>query len=100
MDVTHYTHLYKEEATAACMDVVHYLALKFIREVLAAAGITATAGIGTNLYLAKVAMDVVAKHVEADTLSTSQSPLLLYTLRCWPPRRPHNCREQYLSRGP
>ena len=29
-------------------------------------GITATAGIGTNLYLCKVAMDIVAKHVEAD----------------------------------
>ena len=67
MDVTHYTHLYKEEAAAAGMDVVHYMALKIIREVLAATGITATAGIGTNLYLAKVAMDVVAKHVEADS---------------------------------
>ena len=37
-----------------------------IRDVLAATGITATAGIGTNLYLCKVAMDIVAKHVEAD----------------------------------
>ncbi len=37
-----------------------------IRDVLRETGITATAGIGTNLYLAKVAMDVVAKHVEAD----------------------------------
>lgn len=37
-----------------------------IREVLNATGITATAGIGTNLYLAKVAMDIVAKHVEPD----------------------------------
>ncbi len=44
----------------------HQLAVKLIREVLAETGITATAGIGTNLYLAKVAMDVVAKHVEAD----------------------------------
>ena len=70
MDVTHYTHLYKEEAAAAGMDVVHYMALKIIREVLAATEITATAGIGTNLYLAKVAMDVVAKHVEAEGLMT------------------------------
>lgn len=37
-----------------------------IREVLYETGITATAGIGTNMYLAKVAMDIVAKHVPAD----------------------------------
>ncbi len=37
-----------------------------IRDVLSTTGITATAGIGTNLYLAKVAMDIVAKRVEAD----------------------------------
>ena len=37
-----------------------------VREVLAETGITATAGIGTNLYLAKVAMDVYAKHLPAD----------------------------------
>ena len=42
------------------------LARKMIEDVLAITGITATAGIGTNLYLAKVAMDVVAKHVEPD----------------------------------
>ena len=37
-----------------------------IKDVLNTTGITATAGIGTNLYLCKVAMDIVAKHVEAD----------------------------------
>ena len=42
------------------------LAMKLIREVLSKTGITATAGIGTNLYLCKVAMDIVAKHVPAD----------------------------------
>ena len=42
------------------------LAMKLIREVLSKTGITATAGIGTNLYLSKVAMDIVAKHVPAD----------------------------------
>ena len=42
------------------------LAAAMIREVYTATGITATAGIGTNLYLAKVAMDIVAKHVPAD----------------------------------
>lgn len=66
MDVTHYKHLYVKEAEAAAMDVVHYMALTMIRDVLGTTGITATAGIGTNLYLAKVAMDVVAKHVDAD----------------------------------
>lgn len=58
------------------MDVTAYLKLHgmnardltkaIIREVLYTTGITATAGIGTNLYLAKVAMDIVAKHVPAD----------------------------------
>lgn len=42
------------------------LAMTMIREVLAATGITATAGIGTNLYLAKIAMDIVAKKQAAD----------------------------------
>ncbi|WP_124065462.1 DNA methylase [Clostridium sp. E02] len=58
------------------MDVTHYLktanlsarefAMKIIREVLQTVGITATAGIGTNLYLCKIAMDIVAKHIPAD----------------------------------
>ena len=42
------------------------LAMKIILDVLATTGITATAGIGTNLYLCKVAMDIVAKHLQAD----------------------------------
>ena len=40
--------------------------MDIVREVLAATGVTATAGIGTNLYLCKVAMDIVAKHEPAD----------------------------------
>ncbi|MCC8126138.1 MAG: DNA methylase [Clostridiales bacterium] len=44
----------------------HELAMKIIREVLKETGITATAGIGTNLYLCKIAMDIVAKHIPAD----------------------------------
>lgn len=58
MDVTDYLATY--ELTP------HELAMKMIREVLRETGITATAGIGTNMYLAKVAMDIVAKHVPAD----------------------------------
>ena len=58
MDVTSYLATYKLTA--------HELALKMIREVLSETGITATAGIGTNLYLCKVAMDIVAKKMPAD----------------------------------
>ena len=58
MDVTGYLDIYKMTA--------HELAMTMIREVLYETGITATAGIGTNLYLAKVCMDIVAKHVPAD----------------------------------
>ena len=58
MDVTDYLH-------PGGMDA-HQMARKMIRDVLKNTGITATAGIGTNLYLAKVAMDVLAKHVPAD----------------------------------
>ena len=58
MDVTAYLGTYKMTA--------HELAMKMIRDVLATTGITATAGIGTNMYLAKVAMDIVAKKMPAD----------------------------------
>lgn len=42
------------------------LAMKIIRDVLTETGVTATVGIGTNMYLAKVAMDIVAKHAKPD----------------------------------
>ena len=58
IDVTDYLNTYSSTA--------HDLAMSMIRDVLKETGITATAGIGTNLYLAKVAMDIVAKHVPAD----------------------------------
>ena len=44
----------------------HELAMKMMKEVLRETGITATAGIGTNLYLAKIAMDIMAKHAQPD----------------------------------
>ena len=44
----------------------HEFAMMLIKEVLAETGVTATAGIGTNLYLCKVAMDITAKHIPAD----------------------------------
>jgi len=58
MDVTAYLRSYGMTA--------HELAMKMIRDVLTETGITATAGIGTNLYLCKVAMDIVAKKIPAD----------------------------------
>lgn len=58
MDVTNYLSTYGLSP--------HDLAMKIILDVLASTGITATAGIGTNLYLCKVAMDIVAKHIPAD----------------------------------
>lgn len=53
IDCTHYHSLYRM--------TTRELAEKMIREVFETTGITATAGIGTNLYLAKIAMDIVAK---------------------------------------
>lgn len=44
----------------------HDFVMNIIRTVLKETGITATAGIGTNLYLAKIAMDITAKHMPAD----------------------------------
>ena len=58
INATPYLDTYKTTA--------HDLAMKLVREVLAETGITATAGIGTNLYLAKIAMDIVAKHIPPD----------------------------------
>ena len=58
IDVTDYLK------TAGCS--AREYAMRMIRHVLRETGITATAGIGTNLYLCKVAMDVVAKHCPAD----------------------------------
>ena len=58
IDATQYLKLYNLTAREFTM--------KLIREVLAETGITATAGIGTNLFLCKVAMDIVAKHIPAD----------------------------------
>ena len=58
MDVTAYLRSYRMTG--------HQLAMKMIRDVLSQTGITATAGIGTNMYLCKVAMDIMAKKMPAD----------------------------------
>lgn len=58
IDATTYLRTYKMTA--------YELTLKMIRDVLETTGVTATAGIGTNMYLCKVAMDIVAKKMPAD----------------------------------
>lgn len=58
IDITHYLATYKKNA--------HDFARMLIQDVLKTTGITATAGIGTNMYLAKTAMDIEAKHIPAD----------------------------------
>lgn len=58
IDATNYLDTYKKTA--------HELAMLMIGDVLRITGITATVGIGTNLYLAKIAMDVLAKQMPAD----------------------------------
>ena len=58
IDATPYLNNYHQSARE--------LAMAMVREVLKQTGITATVGIGTNLYLAKIAMDIQAKHMEPD----------------------------------
>ena len=58
LDLTRYLKLYKKTARE--------LVKTIIQDVFTTTGITATGGIGTNLYLCKIAMDVMAKHVDAD----------------------------------
>ncbi|MBO4460416.1 MAG: DNA methylase [Clostridiales bacterium] len=58
IDATDYINLYKVTA--------HELAMTMMKDVLRETGVTATCGIGTNMYLCKIAMDIVAKHMEPD----------------------------------
>lgn len=77
MDVTSYLATYKQTA--------HELTITMIRDVLKQTGITATAGIGTNMYLAKVAMDIVAKKMPADKDGVCIAELdeMLYRQKLW-----------------
>ena len=59
LDVTSYLNTYEMSA--------HQLARTIVKDILGHTGITATVGIGENLYLAKVAMDIVAKHLPGDS---------------------------------
>ena len=77
IDATSYLSTYRMSA--------HDLAMRMIRDVLKETGITATAGIGTNLYLAKIAMDIEAKHAEpdADGVRIAQLDEMSYRRQLW-----------------
>ena len=66
IDCTGYLHLYRRRARDTEEDPARLMAMTILRDVLDTTGITATVGIGTNMYLAKVAMDIVAKKAPAD----------------------------------
>ncbi len=63
----------------------HELTIRMIRDVLRTTGITATAGIGSNLYLAKIAMDIEAKHApaDADGVRIAELDELSYRQKYW-----------------
>ncbi len=77
MDVTSYLKLYKMTAEEFAVKVIH--------DVYDTSGITATVGIGPNLYLAKVAMDIVAKHIPADEKGVRMASLteMEYRQKLW-----------------
>lgn len=77
MDLTDYLNYYKMTPRE--------LVTKMIHDVYKTTGITATAGIGTNMFLAKVAMDIDAKHTEPDEYGVRLSELdeMSYRKRLW-----------------
>ena len=86
IDCTPYLHLYEEAAMRTHQNPAHVMALTMIKDVLKQTGITATVGIGTNLYLAKVAMDIVAKKAPADKDGVRIAALTedSYRILLWP----------------
>lgn len=67
MDVTNYIRpLPHKSQEYNPMEKAHSLARTMIGDIIRETGITATAGIGTNMYLCKIAMDIMAKHIPAD----------------------------------
>lgn len=75
MDVTSYLHTYKMTATE--------LADRMMEDVFLETGITATAGVGSNLYLAKIAMDIMAKRMPAKENGTRIAELNERDYRLW-----------------
>ena len=85
VDCAPYLHLYAEAARKAGVSPARQMAMTILREVLEKTGITATVGIGTNLYLAKVAMDIVAKKAPPDENGVRVAELdeRAYRTRLW-----------------
>ena len=85
IEATPYLHLYRERAAAEGVSPARILAMAMIRDVLSATGITATVGIGTNLYLAKVGMDILAKKArpDRDGVRVAELDEEEYRLRLW-----------------
>ena len=85
IDVTPYLHLYEKAAAAQGLSPAHYMAVLMIRAVLKHTGITATVGIAPNLYLAKIAMDIVAKKQMADQdgVRIAELDVFSYILQLW-----------------
>lgn len=77
IDITNYLNTYKMTA--------YELAMTIIRDVLKTTGITATAGIGTNMYLAKIAMDITAKKMapDKDGVRIAQLNEMAYRQQLW-----------------
>ena len=75
IDCTKYLHFYEHKAEEEGVHPAHLMAMTMIRDVLGTTGITATVGIGTNLYLAKIAMDIVAKKKPADEDGVALFPI-------------------------
>jgi len=77
IDATHYLDTYKTDA--------HTLAMTLIHDVLKQTGITATAGIGSNMYLCKIAMDIEAKHKapDADGVRIAELDEMSYRRLLW-----------------
>ena len=88
MDVTDYLFMYRESAERAGVAPARFMAVTMLRDVLRSTGITATVGIGTNLYLAKVAMDIVAKKAspDADGVRIAELDEDAYKRLLWPHR--------------
>ncbi|MBR3505021.1 MAG: DNA methylase [Clostridia bacterium] len=85
IDISPYLHLYRGAAKKAGVSPAHYFAMLMIRAVLKETGITATVGIGANLYLAKIGMDIVAKKAKPDKDGVRIAELdeMSYRLKLW-----------------
>ena len=85
VDAAPYLRTYRAAAEKAGVSPARHFAMTIIRDVLKTTGITATVGIGTNLYLAKVGMDIVAKKAppDPDGVRIAELDETSYQLQLW-----------------